>query len=583
MTLTRVAEVMSEGVVVNTIAELRMVTGKDNSSAEVLGYYEAGDGGGGPTRVWKDGGTYVDNGGSIIVPTGGNGSAAWVFTGTVIDVKWFGAKGDGVTDDSTAVQSAVNAASANNPEILVPYTASGYLISSVLIPSNNIHFKGGNKTLRLSGFVHSETTGKMFYQETATEQQHSIIFENLIFTGNMSRTTSVAIYIADNITTGVPFNIKFYNCYFDNFAIGVYVKRCFHSHFERMQFDNCDVGFYGAHNIDNIFVNCVPRTIPANGIGMWICSSSSLIQSGDTGSADSGAGAYQYLIGNDSGVVVPTNAAGYITAFQQTAFVKFNSTHFEFSDLAGLGTVQAAFVRVGYASQADFDMCQFMNRTPNLPCAIEFAYFNKLSRIMNCSFALGPANVAPGNGSYNTAMVSITAKTDDGCLDITPYQFSDIVTVSGGTAADIVSYKVSSYARVSKNALQVVANGATDLITWELSKYNNHHEFDFDTEKFTATQAGFYRVTLSLLLGDATNPTVADKRYRLKVYKNGGLEIMKDADSPTTNPIIGSVAGTIYLEAGDYLQAYLTNGYALADINIGNNDATTYFMIEKVN
>lgn len=65
---------------------------------ENSGYYQAGDGGGGPKRIWHEGksiGFYVDNGGSIIVPTGGDGSSAWLwdYSGPV-DAKWYGAYSD---------------------------------------------------------------------------------------------------------------------------------------------------------------------------------------------------------------------------------------------------------------------------------------------------------------------------------------------------------------------------------------------------------------------------------------------------------------------------------------------------------
>lgn len=56
--------------------------------------------------------------------------------GQVLNVKAFGAKGDGVTDDTAAVQAAINAANAANGGVI--YFPSGiYLIGSALVIPNN--------------------------------------------------------------------------------------------------------------------------------------------------------------------------------------------------------------------------------------------------------------------------------------------------------------------------------------------------------------------------------------------------------------------------------------------------------------
>jgi hypothetical protein len=97
---------------VATIAALRgySFSGAWPGSVSVQGYYAANDGGGGPLRNWVSGaaaGTYVDNGGSIIVPTGGDGSAAWLGSSVYVwSLKEFGAKGDGSTDDTDEINAA---------------------------------------------------------------------------------------------------------------------------------------------------------------------------------------------------------------------------------------------------------------------------------------------------------------------------------------------------------------------------------------------------------------------------------------------------------------------------------------------
>lgn len=73
-------------ITVDSVANLRdLDRGGLIKSIKVLGYSTPGDGGGGPIRIWKDKaapGTYVDDGGAVIVPTGGDGSEAWVWADT---------------------------------------------------------------------------------------------------------------------------------------------------------------------------------------------------------------------------------------------------------------------------------------------------------------------------------------------------------------------------------------------------------------------------------------------------------------------------------------------------------------------
>jgi len=78
----------------------------DGAQASVAGYYAVGDGGGGD--FWFDGDSVVaDNGGTVIAPTSGSGRWLRVVEGSV-SLKWFGARGNGSTNDTAAVQAAIN-------------------------------------------------------------------------------------------------------------------------------------------------------------------------------------------------------------------------------------------------------------------------------------------------------------------------------------------------------------------------------------------------------------------------------------------------------------------------------------------
>jgi len=81
--------------------------------------------------------------------------------GQVFNVKAFGAKGDGVTDDTEAIQAAINAAGGGG-DVFVPYTSSGYLCGSLTLPAGvQIVFSEGAKLIAPSSLSTSwiQTTG----------------------------------------------------------------------------------------------------------------------------------------------------------------------------------------------------------------------------------------------------------------------------------------------------------------------------------------------------------------------------------------------------------------------------------------
>ncbi|ASN73053.1 hypothetical protein R2B_p016 [Ralstonia phage DU_RP_II] len=91
--------------VVDSIAALRGLSKTTYTRAFVTGYYAAGDGGGG--AYWYDptDTTSTDNGGTIIVAADG-GRWKLIITTSFVSAKQFGAKIDGVTDDSTVINNA---------------------------------------------------------------------------------------------------------------------------------------------------------------------------------------------------------------------------------------------------------------------------------------------------------------------------------------------------------------------------------------------------------------------------------------------------------------------------------------------
>lgn len=116
-------------MIVNTIADLKALAAGQFPSVQVLGYYAAGDGGGDIFR-WNSASTAADNGGTVIIPNSAPGTGRWERVYETINVKKFGAKGDGVTDDTAAIQATINAVSTDGGgTVIIPPSNGSYRVT----------------------------------------------------------------------------------------------------------------------------------------------------------------------------------------------------------------------------------------------------------------------------------------------------------------------------------------------------------------------------------------------------------------------------------------------------------------------
>lgn len=133
---------------VDTVADLRALSMTRNQRAQPLGYYVKGDGGGGPSRIAMTGqppGTYVDNGGSVIVPNGGDGSEAWVFEHIgKINIQWFGGTTNPAVDNTAFALTAVK----DGVKLIIP-RGKTFSTSGIMFMNKSNFVVTGGGTLRL--------------------------------------------------------------------------------------------------------------------------------------------------------------------------------------------------------------------------------------------------------------------------------------------------------------------------------------------------------------------------------------------------------------------------------------------------
>jgi hypothetical protein len=142
---------------VTTLASLRAFAAptSGNPTRLVLGYRSVGDFGGG-IFVWKvfASSPPADNDGTVLKPTGYTGNGRWLrlYSGA-INVKWFGARGDGTNADQLAIQQAIDAASQiGGGEVCFPPVGVGfatttdvYLLTAPLALRSGVTLVGAGK------------------------------------------------------------------------------------------------------------------------------------------------------------------------------------------------------------------------------------------------------------------------------------------------------------------------------------------------------------------------------------------------------------------------------------------------------
>lgn len=172
---------------VANIAALKAIPSDTYTRVSTAGYYTAGDNGDGTYRLDSTDLVSADNGGTIIVA---NNGARWklVHSGEV-SVRQFGAKGDGVTDDSVFIQKAVDTVTS----VFFP-RGIYYIASSITVTGNFRNIYGESRssvlirvTTNIPAFILDTDVSDMYFGTI-----HDLGFE-FVVVGTRTDTSGIVI------------------------------------------------------------------------------------------------------------------------------------------------------------------------------------------------------------------------------------------------------------------------------------------------------------------------------------------------------------------------------------------------------
>jgi hypothetical protein len=221
-----------DSLAANSIASLKAISVSgltNNQEVSVLGYYAAGDGGGG-TFYYDSASVEADNGGTVIQPTTGTGRWKRVYSGA-LNVRWFGAKGDEVTNDSSAIQNAASVSYNNGGKLFIP---SGTFSCNVVFSSDRVCIYGDVVSSKLKQF--DRNLPILSYEGINGSGLVFGAIDGIYFVGRsdyQSNSKDVAIYINGYIHGPIT------NCFFYRFNTAIYSNSSEYHKIDKCFFTSC--------------------------------------------------------------------------------------------------------------------------------------------------------------------------------------------------------------------------------------------------------------------------------------------------------------------------------------------------------
>lgn len=261
----------------NSVEEMKASnTLKAGALAKTLGFYTAGDGGGANYVITNDIDEDETDEASIIALQ--NELYAKLLIKDYINIKWFGAKGDGETDDTEALQKAINISS----KVVIP--KGTFIVSKSLTLKDSIIIQGVGESSIIKKGGDENVYFNLF---TGMQITKEYIFSNLKFDGNCNNLKHMYSYTSDfgsykqletsnewNLFTSSADILVIENCKFNNIHGNVISSASNNVIITNCDFNNIEcasaVRLWGGQNlwvVNSRFnnINVFPDTLYING------------------------------------------------------------------------------------------------------------------------------------------------------------------------------------------------------------------------------------------------------------------------------------------------------------------------------
>lgn len=290
-----------------------------------------------------------------------------------VSVKDFGAVGDGVTDDTAAIQAAIDAAQSSGAVLVVP--AGVFKVTATLTPDNTKPLTLCGEGFGLSSnekgtvFKLYTATDTLFYVRTNNAVAHS--YSNFSCVNASGGSTEIAMDVA-----GAFIEVNNVNIY--DFEYGVKAASTLYCKFDRLFVDQCDYGIslwsYGTP----------PFTLNSNYYNNLVSITNTQVTDCITGIRVSGAG-----ISMDT-----VDVSRFTTYGIQLGSSDFNQTQVELSNLYfegatgtpiygynAYGVIGSVFFGQGFTTGIDLTSCRFDINNANCYATVTTLVSNTNGRI----------------------------------------------------------------------------------------------------------------------------------------------------------------------------------------------------------